>query len=459
VSPRQREASAATESKVVTASRRPYFSIVPTARFAYAIAAVAPLWLLPGRGGATIALASLAVILLVAAGDYVALPGKSDLELERDLPPTVGIGDRAVGTYVVRSRWRRPLGATLVETGSRAVRRSSEYAPFAIPAGGSVEVPLEIEGMIRGRHELGTVGLRVTAAAGLVARRLVFAPDDTVLVTPSVSSVRRFRLLALQHRLLEAGVRLMRRRGEGQAFAAMREYVRGDDPRHIDWKTSGKRAKLITREYTVEQSQTVFTLIDAGRSMTQLAGEFSRFEHALSAALVLTDTAATSGDYVGSLVFDDEVRAFVPAHRGRSALRAVRDALIPVEATLAEPDYAAAFRLLAARQRKRALVVFFTDVIDVRASRTLLAQLTRGAVRHLVLIVALKNDALVAASRRGEGKLGPYTAAAAEELLSARAEALERMRRLGAIVLDVSPSAMTAAVVNRYLEIKARGML
>jgi uncharacterized protein (DUF58 family) len=200
-------------------------------------------------------------------------------------------------------------------------------------------------------------------------------------------------------------------------------------------------------------------MIDAGRSMTQLAGQFSRFEHALSAALVLTDTAATSGDHVGALVFDDEVRAFVPAQRGRAALKAVRDALIPVEATMAEPDYASAFRLLAARQRKRALIVFFTDVMDVRSSRALLAQLSRGTVRHLVLIVALRNDELVASAKVRGGRLAPYTAAASEELLSARSDALERMRRLGAIVLDVSPTAMTAAVVNRYLEIKARGTL
>jgi len=447
------------EAIPVVASRRPYFSVVPTARLAYAIALVAPLWLLPGRNGLTIALAELLIVLLVAAADYIALPGKSDLQLERLLPSTVGIGDRVTGTYVIRSRWRRPMECTLVETTTPGIRQPGEYAPFVVPAGGSAELPVEIEGMVRGRHPLGTVGLRVTAASGMLARRLMFVPDDHVLVTPSISGVRRFRLLALQHRLQEAGVRVIRRRGEGQTFAALREYVRGDDPRHIDWKASGKRGKLISRDYTIEQSQTVFTMIDAGRSMTQLAGEFSRFEHALSAALVLTDTAATSGDHVGALVFDDEVRAFVPAQRGRAALRAVRDALIPVEATLAEPDYAAAFRLLASRQRKRALVVFFTDVIDLRASRALLAQLTRGAVRHLVLIVALRNDALVAAARRGEGKLAPYTAAAAEELLSGRAEALERMRRLGAVVLDVSPSAMTAAVVNRYLEIKARGML
>jgi uncharacterized protein (DUF58 family) len=295
---------------------------------------------------------------------------------------------------------------------------------------------------------------------GLVGRRLRWEPEDAVLVTPSIAGVRRFRLLALQHRLYEAGIRTLRHRGEGRSFANLREYALGDDPRHIDWKATARRSKTITREFTIEQSQSVFCLIDAGRSMTQQAGEFTRFEHALSAALVLTDVASTSGDRVGVLVFDDDVRAFVPAQRGSAALRAVRNALIPVQATLVEPDYASAFRFLAVRQRRRALIVFFTDVIDARASRALIAHVTRSAARHLVVVVALRNDALHRAAiptSRAQDAL--YESAAAEELIGARAEALGQMRAVGVTVLDVSPEEMAAAVVNRYLEIKARGAL
>jgi uncharacterized protein (DUF58 family) len=313
---------------------------------------------------------------------------------------------------------------------------------------------------VRGLAALGRVGVQSSTRLGLLAARATFAPDDTVLVTPSVSNVRRFRLLALQHRLHTAGVRVLRQRGESQAFAGLREYAVGDDPRRIDWKATARRRKHMVREFSIEQSQTIFTLIESGRAMTQLAGDFSRLEHALSAALVLTDVAASSGDRVGAMVFDQDVRAFVPPSRGDAALRLVRGALIPVTATMAEPDYAGAFRYLAARQRRRALIVFFTDVIDERASRALVAHVTRSAARHLVVVVALRNDAVFeAAVPTAEGDLALYTSAAAEELLSGRQAVLERMRRAGVNVLDVSPQHMTAAVVNKYLEIKGRGAL
>jgi len=256
-------------------------------------------------------------------------------------------------------------------------------------------------------------------------------------------------------------VRSLRRRGEGLSFANLREYAIGDDPRRIDWKATARRARLISREYTVERSQTVIVMVDAGRAMTQLAATRSRFEHALSAALILTDIAANAGDRVGALAFDDEIRAFVPARPGRGALQAIRDAFVPLAATTREPDYASAFRFLAAHQRKRALIVFITDVIDPRASQALIAHVSRSAARHLAVVVALRNDEIFAAALpRAAGGAGTlYESAAAEELVMAREEALQRMRRAGASVVDVSPQAMTASVVNRYLEIKARGAL
>lgn len=441
-------------------ARRPLVAFVPEPRLALVVAVLSPLWLVPGATGRWAALGALAIVLVAAIVDAMLLPSARDLTIERTMPTSLGIGDRAAGEYVVRSHWGLALRLRLTDDLPTGVAASRQKSELGVTPHGVAQLTVPISGAVRGQWALGPVALRVRTRAGLVARRLRWMPDDSILVTPSVSGVRRFRLLALQHRLYEAGVRAVRQRGEGQSFASLREYALGDDPRHIDWKATARRGKTITREFTVEQSQTVFCLIDAGRSMTQLAGAFTRFEHALSAALVLTDVAANAGDRVGALVFDDEVRAFVPAQRGQTALRAMRNALVPVQATVTEPDYASAFRFLAARQRRRSLMVFFTDVIDPRASRALIAHVGRSAARHLVVVVALRNDALTSAavpSARDESSL--YESAAAEELIAARAEAIERMRAAGVTVLDVSPSAMTAAVVNRYLEIKARGAL
>jgi uncharacterized protein (DUF58 family) len=316
-------------------------------------------------------------------------------------------------------------------------------------------------GRERGAHALGPVALEVEGPLGLMRAVMRWPLADTITIAPSIAGVRRYRLLALQHRLMDLGVRNIRRRGEGTTFSALREYVPGDDPRRIDWKATARRQTVIVREHTVEQGQTVLIAVDAGRLMTQLAGDLPRFEHALQAALVLADVALNSGDRVGLLLFDEVVRAFVPPARGAEALVRLRETLIPARSSLVEPDYAAAFRTLASRHRRRSLVVLFTDVIDPRSSGALVAHTTRSAGRHLPVVVALRNDALVAAAspadRRSTTAL--YESAAAEELLSAREEALQQMRRAGVDVVDASPTQLSAAVVNRYLEIKARGVL
>jgi len=439
---------------------------VPTRRLALLVALLAPLWLLSGTEAGLAVAAAVSVMLIVAAlTDAVRLPRAADLTVERELPSDVGLGDVVEGRYRVHSAWPRGLTVALFDAlppGLQIVAPAvGATRTGALSAGGELTLPVAVAGRVRGVHALGRVALRVAGPLGLLQRTLRYDTTDEITVAPSLAGVRRYRLLALQHRLREVGVRNIRRRGEGTNFSNLREYVVGDDPRHIDWKATARRRKPITREFTVEQGQTVLVAVDAGRLMTQLAGALSRFEYALSSALVLADVAVHSGDQVGLLLFDDEVRAFIPPAKGRAALRQLRAALVPAQATMAEPDYAAAFRTLATRHRKRSLIVLFTDVVDARASQTLVALTSRSASRHLPLVVALRNDALVAAAlpagRRAPDAL--YESAAAEELLSARDEALTRMRQAGVGVLDVSPQTMTAAVVNRYLEIKARGAL
>ena len=438
-------------------------AFVPTRRLALGVALLAPLWLLSRLpGGAWIAVGATLLLLALALLDVAMLPAVRDLEVERVLEPTIGVGDDAELRYRILSRWGRPLVVALYDELPPAHLAGGIAASESIlPPRGSVELSGTIRGMSRGEGALGDVALRVRTRAGLVARTLRFDRDDRVLVAPSLAGVRRFRWLAVHQRLAAVGVRSTPRRGEGRTFASLRDYVVGDDPRHIDWKASARRGHPITREYTIEQSQTVYLLVDAGRSMTQLAGAYSRFEYALSSALVLAAVASTAGDRVGAMVFDDQLRALVPAQRGRAALQALRAAMVPLQPSLVEPDYSAAFRALAARQRKRALLVLLTDVIDARAARGLLAHLTRGASRHLALVVALRNEALLGAARIPESPTGRtlYASAAAEELIAERATALQRMRDAGVVVLDVAPDAMAAAVVNQYLELKARGAL
>ncbi len=438
--------------------------VLPTRRLGTLIAAASALWLFSWFAAGA-ALAALATVLIGVAAliDSLSLPRVDDVAVHRDLPEATGLGDETAATYQVTTTALREVRFTLHDLPPRDVRIDLFDAnrPRPVAQNEPAIIRATVVGLRRGVHRLRPVALRVLGRRQLVQRTLRYDDGVSIRVAPSLSAVRRYRLLALQRRLRELGVRNIRRRGEGTTFNNLREYVIGDDPRHVDWKASARRNRLIVREFTVEQGQTIVLAVDAGRLMTQLSGTFSRFEHALASATVLADVAVHSRDQVGLIVFDDRIRVFVPPMRGAAALTSIREALVGVQPTMTEPDYAAAFRTLAARHRRRSLIVLFTDVLDPRASRSVIALSASAAARHLPLVVALRNDQLVSAAvPTGEQSSRElYVTAAAEELLLAREDALTRMRRAGVSVVDVAPAEMTAAVVNRYLEIKARSSL
>ena len=437
--------------------------ILPTRRSAYVVAAAAPIWLLAFTSwGLVIAIVVTAAVFATIVSDVVRLPSPYALSVSRELPPTAGLGDEITGRYLIESRWNDSLAGFLFDSVPRALRTARvDGRAFSIAPNGRTIIEVAFVPATRGSWPLGKIAARVRAPLGLMQRTITFSPSDSITVAPSLTPVREYQLLAMKHSLRDIGVRSIRRRGEGRSFSNLRDYVPGDDPRFIDWKHSARRNKLISREFTEERGQSIMIVIDSGRMMTQLTGDVPRFEHALSSALVLASVAANGEDRVGLMVFDETVRAYVPPTSGRRALGSIRDALIPIQPVLSEPDYAGAFATLATRQRSRALVVVFTDLIDTRASRAMIANITRKESRHMHLVVALRSDPLFAAAepRPENGLDALYESAAAEELVLARGEALQRMRMANVSIVDVSPARMTAAVVNRYLEIKSRGEL
>jgi uncharacterized protein (DUF58 family) len=255
----------------------------------------------------------------------------------------------------------------------------------------------------------------------------------------------------------EAGLRHTRRRGEGTSFESLREYVRGDDPRKLDWKASARHDKLITRQYEVERSRTVLLLVDAGRWMTAEVSGLTRLDHVLNACVLLAHVAALRDDRVGLLAFAEKIHAYVPPVKGRAAVERIVDATLDVEPRLVESDYERAFAELAARHRKRSLVVLFTDVLSKDASRIVADEMRRHARRHAVLLVTLRDPEIdTLADAEPANASAAYEQAAAEDLLLERDQALARMRRDGLHVLDVDPRRLGPALVERYLDLKAR---
>ena len=441
---------------------QPRIPLLPSVRTIALLASASAFFLASAAAGAVADLLILALAWL--DGRRAALP-----RLVRRVPRAVLLGDEARVVLEVSNPSRRAVRILLTDDlDSRLERRPDRESPgpddwergvsVDLAERSSVRLTYRIRPRTRGFLRLGSVHMRSLGTLGLAWARTTVAMEDTLRVQPGAAGRSRSVHHAVRRHLREAGPRPVRRRGEGREFESLREYAKGDDPRTIDWKASARHRGFVVRSYQAERHQNVVLAIDAGRHMRERVIDRERADFALAAAMTLAGRAKRCGDRVGTLVFDDRIRHASPARRpdlGRMA-----DMLAGVETRLVEPNYPLAAATLARTFRKRSLVVLFCDVIDEAVSRALVASLSRVGRAHLPLAVAIRNPALEAAAARTPAtEAEAFRRAAAEEMSHARAVALERMRRSGVLVVDAAPGEAMSRTLDKYMEVKERGLL
>jgi uncharacterized protein (DUF58 family) len=256
-------------------------------------------------------------------------------------------------------------------------------------------------------------------------------------------------------------VRKSRKLGTDNEFERLRDYMEGDEPRHMDWRATARRRKLTVRAHQINQSQRLLFLIDCGRMMAgDTGGGFSPLDHAFNAMLLLAHVALIRGDQVGLLAFSDRVRAYVPPGGGARRIERLVHSIHNVFAELVEPRYDRAFVELENRCRKRSLVVLVTNLFDEVNAQIVADHLGNLVGKHLPLLVLLRDhDIFALADGAGDSGPGLYRGAAAAALLNRRERAQAAQRRRGVLTLDLFPDEMTAPLINQYLQIKARHLL
>src|SRR6266853_429525 len=291
----------------------------------------------------------------------------------------------------------------------------------------------------RGRFEFGQVAVRFLSRWNLVWCETRAGEADTVKVYPNMRRAREAELKALGARSLVSSHRKTSWRGEGREFESMRDYVRGDELRHISWTATARRGKLTTRQYQIERDQTILIAIDAGRLMTARIERETKLDLAIHAALALMSAAARGGDNAGLVVFGRHIKTYIPPKRGVEHIEATLEALHAIEPEMIEPSYARAFQFIAANCKRRALVVVLTDLVDEEGSRELLTSLKLLRPRHLPLVVTIGDRDLKAVVRDAPTDAHDlFTQSVAEEIIHQREAALRLVEAQGGLALDVT---------------------
>jgi uncharacterized protein (DUF58 family) len=412
-------------------------------------------------GGAALpALSAVGLLLLVVFGVAIAVdsrraPGKTALHVERVCADLLSVGVPNRVSLEVSAR-RSGARATVQERVLAELHPSRMRWTMRLPAG----IEYTVTPTARGDASLGPATVRVAGPWRLGWRQTTVGDVSMVRVDPNLAAIDVYEALARRGQLAEIGLRTMRLRTEGSEFERVREAFPDDPLRSINWRATARTGHLMATELIPERAQPLVICLDHGRLMGIGAGELTKLDHAINAALLLVHVALRSGDRAGMLAFADTVTGTLPPRAGTAQLRRFLDATRPIRPGETEADYDDALSFYSRWQTRRSLIVIFTDVLDLDQGRALIRQCARLRRRHLPLVVTVRDpaldDAANALPRTGDDA---YARAVAGGLIADRDDTLRVLRRSGVETIDADARTLSPRLVNRYLDLKRRARL
>ena len=372
----------------------------------------------------------------------------------------ISVESRSVRQIKVAVRDEPPIDFVGADSATFSVTLQSREA---------TSIEYSVRPLHRGDYTFGNLNLRWVGPLGFYVRQAVVSASERVKVYPNLHEIRKYDLLTRRDQVAEMGLRNMRLRGEGTAFESLRDYTPDDPYRIINWKATARRGKPISTDYEPERSQRIIIMLDVGRMMRSpirvddpggVSWNMAKVDFVLNSVLLFSYVATLKSDQVGLVVFADQVEQSIAPGTGRAHFQKLLEAMYALQSQPVEADYGRALTFLSSHHKKRALVVLFTDLSGSRASEALIQHLPRLAPRHLPMLVTIRDPALDQESgQRPTDSNAVYRRAVAEKLIDERRLLLEHLSRHGVLTLDVAAEHLTMAVVNRYLQLKAKMLL
>lgn len=379
------------------------------------------------------------------------------LEARLSQPPLLYIGDV------------EPLRLTLLTTAQQRVEVDAHLdvnscleplgAAHIGVYGGQADAIFELRPRWRGVGKISRIWLRWDGPLGLIYRRKILQPDVSIPIVPNVRAVRA-AAIAFYARDARLGQKEQKDKGDSQEFKALKEYTRGLDSRTIDWKHSARHSKLLVKEYEAERNHNIVLCVDTGHLMREPLDGLSRLDRAINAALITAYVSLRQGDRVGLFGFDDKIRQAIRPLNGETAFQAIQAGCSKLDYSGSETNFTLGLSRLSSQLHRRSLIIMMTEFVDTTTAELMLASVHRLTKRHLVLFTTFKDESVERLVKRDPSDFtGVTRAVVAEDFRKERALVFARLRHMGVEVLDCSPDQFSTELVNRYLQIKERGVI
>lgn len=312
----------------------------------------------------------------------------------------------------------------------------------------------------RGEYCFGNLNIYANSPIGLVTRRFQFAKDAMVPNYPSFLQLRKYMLLAFSNKLFEYGLKKIRRIGHTMEFEQIKDYVNGDDIRNINWKATAKRNHLMVNQFQDERSQPIYSVIDKGRSMKMPFEGLSLLDYAINATLVISNVALKKQDKAGMFTFSRKVENKVVAERRPSQMNKILETLYNVNTDFSESDFSRLYIDIKRSLTQRGLLLLYTNFETLDALHRQLPYLKAIAKNHLLVVVFFENTELHKLTQvEASNTFEIVQKTVAEKFMYEKKLIVNELQKHGIQSILTAPEHLTINTINKYLEIKARGLI
>jgi uncharacterized protein (DUF58 family) len=421
------------------------------------------IWLAPAFVDVRFVWAMLAwdgVVLALWLVDLERSPLASRLRVRRTWLAAPALSVRSTVELAITNDSGEALSAHVTDSVPNRLRLAPPEIDVVLRARAEALARYDVVPVRRGEGLVGPVYLRYQTGWHLAERWAKADVSQSALTCPDLDEAKRQSVYLVRSRQIEMEKRSARVRGAGRAFESLRDYRSGDELRDVCWTASARRGKLVTRQYEIERSQTIWLTLDAGRLMRARVAGLSKLDHAVNSALALAQVALGTGDRVGVLAYGRRIQLRLPASRGSAHLRRIVESLARLEEDEWEGDHLLAAGRLMTDQKRRGLIVWITDLSETAMTPDVIRAASQLMTRHVVLFVVIGEPDLGAVAARVPSTVGEmYETAAAQDVLARRERLLGTLREGGALAIETTSSRLSTVLVNSYLDIKQRNRL
>ena len=401
------------------------------------------------------------ILLLVALTDcWLLYKGKRSVEAFRVCNERFSNGDENEVRIEARNLLPFKIKAGIIDELPYQFQRRDFKITTDFHPGEEKTITYSLRPVTRGVYSFGNINILVTTAIGLICRRVVIKASSDIKVYPSFIKLHKYELMAISQQLHMQGEKKIRKIGNSQEFDTIRDYVRGDDPRHINWAATARRGHIMTNHYIDERSQNIYCVIDKSRSMKMPFEGMTLLDYSINASLIISDVALRKGDKAGLLTFEDKPDVLIPASNRNAQIHQLMEGLYGQKTTFREPDFGGLYSHIRNHLNQRSLLLMFTNFESIHSLMRQLTYLQLINRQHLLLVIYFKNtevDVLLKEDAKNTREI--YDQAIAQQMLNEKELIREELAKAGILSLYTAPKNLNVDVINKYIEIKAKRAL